>query len=413
MTQWSFRHSGMMLLLSAVAVWAVAATRHRAAALLLCVVVTAELFLFAPSLTPTTGPLVYTMPSAHAAGLDRSPGARRVYHTEAFEKFFQVARLSAFSGVDGLYAHMASLRGSEWATPQRLLAWASQAAGRRFDTLDDLDTYLKDPSGEALILTEAAQYEYYKEALRPNTHMLFGVPVFEGFDVIEVLWSARLARNLQRHYDVGSPVIRKLFGVGTLVDYTRAAPHFVYRGAEDGAPRSFLTTSVTRATDDDQAFALVTAPSFDPRQSIVLIGPDADDAAGRLSSVPRHPAENAPSGAPAAPEPVGNIHWTSDTGNRQTLEVSSPSPSLLCVADAWYPTFRARVDGRPAPLYRANYAFRAVPLPAGASTVELYYHPTDLYAGIAATALGLLGLVVAVLLLARRRILSLPLDASR
>ena len=146
-----------------------------------------------------------------------------------------------------------------------------------------------------------------------------------------------------------------------------------------------------------------------PPPTVVLIGPDADDAAEAACLLPaalrcrRSIGPRRSLRGPLAP----------DTGNSQRLEVSSPSPALLYVADAWYPLLRARVDGRPAPLYRANYAFRAVPLPAGASSVEFYYHPIDLYAGIAATALGLLGLIAAILFLARRRASSLPLDASR
>ena len=200
MTQWSFRHSGMMLLLAAVAVWAVAATRHRVAALLLGAVVTAELFLFAPSLTPTTGPLIYTMPAVRAAAVDRSPGARRVYHTRAFDTFAGYAPFSGFGGVDRLHDYMAALKGSDWATPERLLEWASQAAGRRLSTFEDLDACLNTAEGDALI-SEAAHYERLKEAFSPNAHLLSRVPVVRGFDAVEVRWSARLWQDLRRRED--------------------------------------------------------------------------------------------------------------------------------------------------------------------------------------------------------------------
>ena len=163
MTQWSFRHSGMMLLLAAVAVWAVASTRHRVAALLLGAVVAAGLFLFAPSLTPTTGPLIYTMPAVRAAAVDRAPGARRVYHTRAFDTFAGYAPFTGFGGVDRLHDYMAALKGSDWATPERLLEWASQAVGRRMNTFEDLDACLHTAEGDALI-GEAAHYERLKEA---------------------------------------------------------------------------------------------------------------------------------------------------------------------------------------------------------------------------------------------------------
>ena len=55
------------------------------------------------------------------------------------------------------------------------------------------------------------------------------------------------------------------------------------------------------------------------------------------------------------------------------LRVSAAGPRLLVIADNYHPHWRALVDGRPAPLVRADYVWKAVPVPAGEHLVELLY----------------------------------------
>ena len=51
------------------------------------------------------------------------------------------------------------------------------------------------------------------------------------------------------------------------------------------------------------------------------------------------------------------------------------------------------MDGEPAPLYRADHLFRAVPVPAGEHTVELRYESRSLRAGTAISLLTVLALL--------------------
>jgi uncharacterized membrane protein YfhO len=43
--------------------------------------------------------------------------------------------------------------------------------------------------------------------------------------------------------------------------------------------------------------------------------------------------------------------------------------------DVWHPWWRARVDGAPAPLVRANVLFRAVRVPPGRHEVRIEFAP--------------------------------------
>ncbi|MFM8322084.1 MAG: YfhO family protein [Chloroflexota bacterium] len=72
------------------------------------------------------------------------------------------------------------------------------------------------------------------------------------------------------------------------------------------------------------------------------------------------------------------------------LRVSAGQPGWLVVAESWYPGWQAWVNGQPAPVWRADYLFMAVQLPAGEAQVRLAYRPRSFYLGGALSLLGLL-----------------------
>ena len=58
---------------------------------------------------------------------------------------------------------------------------------------------------------------------------------------------------------------------------------------------------------------------------------------------------------------------------RVDIEVEAAEPSLVVVAQMYYHNWRAYVDGQPAPLLRANYAFQAFQIPSGRHHLRLVY----------------------------------------
>jgi hypothetical protein len=87
--------------------------------------------------------------------------------------------------------------------------------------------------------------------------------------------------------------------------------------------------------------------------------------------------------------------------NRLQLSATMARPGFLFVADTWYPGWRARVDGEATPLYRANYVFRALYLPAGRHEVELAFRPPDFYVGATVSGVALLSCLAYLLMLMR------------
>jgi len=108
---------------------------------------------------------------------------------------------------------------------------------------------------------------------------------------------------------------------------------------------------------------------FDPRRSVVL-------------SDPPLPVTNASA--------TGTVRVDDLAADRVSLEVTASGPALLVLVDTYDPGWRATLDGTPARVLRANVAFRAVAVPAGAHRVEMVYRPTSLWAGLGLSAVAAL-----------------------
>jgi hypothetical protein len=70
------------------------------------------------------------------------------------------------------------------------------------------------------------------------------------------------------------------------------------------------------------------------------------------------------------------------------VEAESEGPSLLVVQDAYWPGWRASIDGQPAEILSADFLVRAVRWPAGRHQLEMTYDPPALRFGLALSALG-------------------------
>jgi membrane protein YfhO len=80
--------------------------------------------------------------------------------------------------------------------------------------------------------------------------------------------------------------------------------------------------------------------------------------------------------------------------NQLVVKTESTVPGILVVSENHYPGWRAYVDGRMVKILRVNYNQRGVPVPAGDHVVTFAYWPLSVLAGVAISALTLLGLLL-------------------
>ncbi|MBP7693288.1 MAG: YfhO family protein [Anaerolineales bacterium] len=134
-------------------------------------------------------------------------------------------------------------------------------------------------------------------------------------------------------------------------------------------PRAFVAARAQILADDAAARAALREPAFDPAQTVILA-------------------------AAAMPEPAAGQSGpaTITAYTPEFVSVTAAGPGYLVLTDAFYPGWQATLDGQPVPLLRADIAFRAVALPAGAHTVEFRFAPAALTWGLTLSGLG--GLMV-------------------
>jgi Bacterial membrane protein YfhO len=103
---------------------------------------------------------------------------------------------------------------------------------------------------------------------------------------------------------------------------------------------------------------------------------------------------------PLAPNASGDPEVTVDAYglNSFTLVVDAPRPGLVYASESYFDGWSAIVDGIPARILPANYAFRAVAVPAGRSRIEFTYWPPGLSAGLVMSGVSVVVLALLVML---------------
>ncbi len=89
---------------------------------------------------------------------------------------------------------------------------------------------------------------------------------------------------------------------------------------------------------------------------------------------------------------VATPRLVEDAPSRVTVELDSTAGGFLYLADTWNSGWSATVNGEPAPVYPANHAFRAVPVPPGPVRVGFVYTPPGLRLGLGITLAGFVAL---------------------
>jgi uncharacterized membrane protein YfhO len=71
---------------------------------------------------------------------------------------------------------------------------------------------------------------------------------------------------------------------------------------------------------------------------------------------------------------------------------------MVIVSEAWFPGWKATVDGQATPIYEAYGFLRGVVVPRGRHRVEMRYQPASVIWGGLLTTAGILGAVAIALL---------------
>jgi hypothetical protein len=155
--------------------------------------------------------------------------------------------------------------------------------------------------------------------------------------------------------------------------------HFEIVENLNAMPRAYLVGDYVRLTTESEIIDTILSPTFDTKSTIVL----EDDP-------------------PIKPKPGnGNVSLISYTQNSVSLKTEADTPKLLFLSDVFDSGWQVSIDGNRSPLLRANYAFRAVAVPAGAHTIRMWYWPKSITVGLGIAGFVTLS-IVAVLMKVKR-----------
>jgi hypothetical protein len=138
-------------------------------------------------------------------------------------------------------------------------------------------------------------------------------------------------------------------------------------------PRALLVSEAI-APAPAAVLATTLAPGLDPRRVAVV--------------------EGAPPFSAGGAQPSGVVRLLSRRPARLELATSAPGERVLVLFDAYEEGWKARLEGRPAEVFRTDYAFRGVRVPAGNHRVVFEYHPRGLWQGLGLSVAGVLALIL-------------------
>jgi hypothetical protein len=211
------------------------------------------------------------------------------------------------------------------------------------------------------------------------------LPASTPVDAVTATWqgdSGTILRGLTAIDDsahLGEPI-----AVSPALRYSAIGDMKIYEVATV-RPRAFLADGLTVMPTIDNAVARLNQTGWDPVSEAVAVA-----------------SEVSPSLAFAVSPTSDDAKLTVDEPERVVVQTAASDRRMLVLTDSYFPGWHATVDGVELPIIPVNLLFRGVMIPAGHHVVEFDYRPVTWYAGLALSALGLGGLVLALVVTSKR-----------
>jgi hypothetical protein len=236
--------------------------------------------------------------------------------------------------------------------------------------------------GKSRVLISPAAYEKFSNAhiADVNTYLASRLAYFCNVNLLD-----------------GTPAVNSFFSLTPLESNGLIGLFYAFPNLDLSRLQDFLAVSHVTAPED--AVSWQARPSFLPMvtagQTPVFI--DDTNAVHRMmrpdfdaTKVVFLPVATLPLVSVTHPTPARII---SQRFERQQveLEVEAPEPSLVVIAQSYYPAWQAYANDRPVPLFRANYAFQAIQVPAGTHRLRLTYEDRAFKFGVVLCTMALVG----------------------
>jgi len=206
-------------------------------------------------------------------------------------------------------------------------------------------------------------------AMLPDCNLLDQVPLTEGFFALTPKEINAVTRLPYSHTNEDLSGLLNFMGVAKIT-----APGRMFDWTTRPTALPLVTIGQQPVFADDRAtLEALARPNADLQREVFL----PVEARGAISA-------NEQSGA--------RVLMSEFTNKKVSIHTETPAPSLVVVSQTYYPAWKASVDGQRTKLWRANYAFQALEVPAGRHQVQLCYEDRMFQVGLIITLLGIAAL---------------------
>ncbi|MEW6375392.1 MAG: YfhO family protein [Thermodesulfobacteriota bacterium] len=264
-----------------------------------------------------------------------------------------------------------------------------------------------------VIIAEASPLDVFKEKHLPSMTLLYQLHNIWGLDVIRMRRIDDLYHALTGAPSISATRLIDLYGVKYVISITpiEEASRFelIYSRMEglpgekedllkgntvklyrnrNPFPRAWLVKDF-KVMDPRTILSRMISMEFSPDKEVLLeeSPPSLTAPSLKLRSVGDLPLKGGGKGG-------GKVEVISESNNRLQLRVKTTEEALLVLSDTYYLGWKVFVGRSPKKIYRANYAFRAVPLTAGTHQVEFVFEPISFKIGMLISLFTLAGIVV-------------------
>lgn len=227
--------------------------------------------------------------------------------------------------------------------------------------------YLTEHAGQSRIMTTTRQI------FSPNIATMYHLQSVDGYDPLYIMrFGEMMAASERGKADISTPFgfnrivvsnkinspIIDLLGVKYILSLTERDDPKLNKVFEEGEtkiyenksafPRSFFVSNVVKADSPQKAIQLMFDSAVDLHKTAVV-----EDTESLSSSYS-----------------VGTASIQTYSPNKIIISTKNSKEGFLILTDTFYPTWKAAIDGRQSKIYRSDYNFRGVVVPAGTHTVE-------------------------------------------
>ena len=212
---------------------------------------------------------------------------------------------------------------------------------------------------------------FRRRALPLDMNLLDHVAKFDGF----------YSLDLKQHVEVFKRVFFTTNDAPKLKDFAGISHVSNPTNVFDWVARDSFLPIVTAGQKpvfvaDPEALGAIFSGAFEPRRTVYL-PPEAADKVR------------------ATEAPNAKITSVQFSSQRVEIQTESGSAAMVTIAQTFYHPWHAYVDGQRTPLWRANYAFQALEVPAGKHQVRLVYEDAMFFWGVAVSLLTGVGCAIA------------------